>query len=340
MRGYAVVDVETTGLNAGGNDRVIEVAVVHLDPHGAVTGEWATLVNPQRDLGPAAIHGIRAVDVRQAPPFESIASTLASLLTGRAMVAHNLPFDARFLAAEYHRLGVSAPLAAGNGLCTMRMAVDFLPGVRRSLASCCSAAGIALDDQHDALNDARAAAGLLAHYLGKEGVPPSWNGHAQWAAAFAWPVLTPSDVSPVRRGHASPAPAGFLARLADRLPRSADPVVDSYLAVLDEALLDRYISVDEAESLVAIAGQLGMDRPSALAAHRRYLAALVESAWEDGVLTEAEQSDIRQVAVLLGVDEADAVLERAPVAETKPAPTGYPWSPKAPSVRSSRRWSD
>src|SRR3954469_12819977 len=153
MRGYAVVDVETTGLYAGGHHRIIEVAVVHVDPSGEVTGEWATLVNPRRDLGPAAIHGIRAADVRKAPPFATIAPTLASLLAERTMVAHNLPFDAGFLAAEYGRMGFHPPLAGHQGLCTMRMAVDFLPGSQRSLAACCHAASVPLNDQHEALSD-------------------------------------------------------------------------------------------------------------------------------------------------------------------------------------------
>jgi DNA polymerase-3 subunit epsilon len=305
MRGYAVVDVETTGLNAGGHDRIIEVAVVHLDPHGRVVDEWVSLVNPGRDLGPAAIHGIKAVDVRQAPPFEMVAPTLASLLAERAMVAHNLPFDARFLAAEFRRMGIDTPLISGHGLCTMRMAADFLPKSSRSLASCCQAAGISLDGQHDALYDARAAAGLLGHYLAAGGTPPSWDDRARWAAAQPWPRLVSSSVSPVRRGHASTVPGGFLARMVDRLPHAVDPVVDSYLALLDEALLDRYISVSEADSLVAAAADVGMDRASALAAHRLYLAALAEVAWEDGEVSPAELRDLREVAVLLGLAESD-----------------------------------
>ena len=54
--GYAVVDVETTGLRPSWSDRVVEIGVVHLDSAGAVTGEWSTLVNPGRDLGPQQLH--------------------------------------------------------------------------------------------------------------------------------------------------------------------------------------------------------------------------------------------------------------------------------------------
>jgi DNA polymerase III epsilon subunit-like protein len=50
-RPVAVVDVETTGLHPGYHHRVIEVAVVTLEPDGRRDG-WSTLVNPERDLGP------------------------------------------------------------------------------------------------------------------------------------------------------------------------------------------------------------------------------------------------------------------------------------------------
>lgn len=41
-RGFAVVDVETSGLSQW--DRVIEIGLVLLDPQFQVQGEWQTLV--------------------------------------------------------------------------------------------------------------------------------------------------------------------------------------------------------------------------------------------------------------------------------------------------------
>jgi DNA polymerase-3 subunit epsilon len=77
--GFAVIDFETTGLFAGGHDRVVEVAVVHVDAQGAIEGRWETLVNPGRDLGPQRIHQIRASDIVDAPPFEYIAGQPSQL---------------------------------------------------------------------------------------------------------------------------------------------------------------------------------------------------------------------------------------------------------------------
>lgn len=120
MAGYAVVDVETTGLFPGGTDRIIEVAVVHVSPDGERERSWTTLLNPGRDLGPQHVHGIAAADVLGAPTFGDVAGTLAELLAGRVFVAHNASFDARFVAAEYAALGFDVPVVPETCLCTMR----------------------------------------------------------------------------------------------------------------------------------------------------------------------------------------------------------------------------
>ncbi|KAA2256930.1 hypothetical protein F0L68_25885 [Solihabitans fulvus] len=202
-RGYAVVDVETTGLAAHGSDRVVEVAVVHLDLEGSVTGEWCTLVNPARDLGPQRIHRITAAEVRHAPSFHRIAGALAGQLAGRVLVAHNLGFDARFLAAEFDRAGVRVPVAAEAGLCTMRLADHYLPDrAGRSLRACCDAAGVSLTDAHSALHDAHAAAALFAGYLRSAGRPEPWSDLLHDAASTPWPRLPPDEATLVRRGEA------------------------------------------------------------------------------------------------------------------------------------------
>jgi DNA polymerase-3 subunit epsilon len=188
---YAVVDVETTGLRPSWHDRIVEIAVVRLDAAGRVEDSWTTLVNPKRDLGPQHIHGITAADARRAPTFDQVAGYLTQLLRGRVLVAHNLSFDAMFLAAEYGHLGIEMPAHRDVGLCTMNMAGRYLPS-GRSLADCCVAAGILSTDAHTALGDALAAAGLLTCYLDRAGQPPPWAttvaaaGAARWAPAVGW----------------------------------------------------------------------------------------------------------------------------------------------------------
>ncbi|WP_433257036.1 exonuclease domain-containing protein [Streptosporangium sp. CA-135522] len=221
--GYAVIDVETTGLRPSWNDRMIEIGIVHLDLAGAVTGEWVTLINPGRDLGPQHIHGITAADIRHAPAFEEIAGAVAERLDGRVVAAHNLPFDVSFVSHEFGRMGLDTPLDRTAGVCTMAWSAEFLPGAPRSLAACCARAGIPLDDHHEALADARAAAGLLRHYLATAGQAAPWEPLFDTARDSAWPLLGDSGAAWVRRGVAAARDPHFLTRIAHRPPAPARP---------------------------------------------------------------------------------------------------------------------
>ena len=124
MKPLAVIDVETTGLNPFRHDRVVEVAAVLVVPGKGISGELATLVNPERDVGPTSIHGLTASDIINAPRFADIAGHLSSSAFSR-VGRHNVRFDVSFLRSEYGRIGVEMPhyttidtmaLAGGGGL--------------------------------------------------------------------------------------------------------------------------------------------------------------------------------------------------------------------------------
>lgn len=310
--GYAVVDVETTGLRPSWSDRVIEVGVVHLDQTGKVTGEWATLINPERDLGPRHVHRIEAADLRYAPTFAQVAGDLVELLRGRVMAAHNLSFDAGFLASEFTRLGFYAPVSGMSDVCTMRWAGRLIPDAPRSLEGCCEMSGIPLDGHHTALADARASASLLRLLLSLSSPVTPWEQAVRKATAMSWPALPPGRAEWVPRGVAKTRDRHFLARIVDRLPRVTEPLAaEPYLALLDQALLDRHISATEGDALVAAAADLGLDRCAVEGLHRDYLEALARAAWDDGVVTDGERAELHTVAVLLGmtVGDADKALE-------------------------------
>jgi DNA polymerase III epsilon subunit-like protein len=103
--GFAVVDLETTGFSPQ-SERVVEVAVVVLDPDGREVDAFCTLVDPERDPGPTHVHGITAEMLEGAPTFGGVHGYLAGLLSGRVVVGHNVDrFDLAFLVAECRRLG-------------------------------------------------------------------------------------------------------------------------------------------------------------------------------------------------------------------------------------------
>src|SRR3990172_9303662 len=117
MPDFVVFDIETTGLYAKGNDRIIEIATVVLDIDLEVVERWETLISPGRDVGPSHIHGISAADVANAPAFHDLAGDIWHRFEGAVPVSHNLVFDSRFVCAEFARCGFE--LDEFDGVCTL-----------------------------------------------------------------------------------------------------------------------------------------------------------------------------------------------------------------------------
>ncbi|MGW2178777.1 DEDDh family exonuclease [Streptomyces sp. NPDC001732] len=154
-QGYAVVDVETTGLAR--DDRIVSAAVYRLDARGDVEDHWYTLVNPERDPGPVWIHGLTSDVLEGAPLFPEIAAQLSERLTGRVLVAHNAAFDWSMLAREYARAAVLAPVQ--QRLCTIALSKELrLPLPNHKLESLAAHFGVVQQRAHHALDDARVLA--------------------------------------------------------------------------------------------------------------------------------------------------------------------------------------
>ncbi|MEU5658338.1 DEDDh family exonuclease [Streptomyces sp. NPDC047737] len=154
-QGYAVVDVETTGLAR--DDRIVSAAVYRLDAQGDVEDHWYTLVNPERDPGPVWIHGLTSDVLEGAPLFPEVAAELSQRLAGRVLVAHNAAFDWSMIAREYARAAVTAPVE--QRLCTIALSKELrLPLPNHKLESLAAHFGVVQQRAHHALDDARVLA--------------------------------------------------------------------------------------------------------------------------------------------------------------------------------------
>jgi DNA polymerase-3 subunit epsilon len=154
-QGYAVVDVETTGLAR--NDRIISAAVYRLDARGEVEDHWYTLVNPERDPGPVWIHGLTSEALEGAPLFKDIAEEFSGRLDGRVLVAHNAVFDWQMIAREYARAEREAPVR--QRLCTIALSKELgLPLPNHKLETLAAHFGVVQRRAHHALDDARVLA--------------------------------------------------------------------------------------------------------------------------------------------------------------------------------------
>ena len=208
-RGYAVVDLETTGLKPDA-DRIIEIGVVLLDQTGRRENEWTTKIRQPmgRSIGAKEIHGLTWRSLRSGMSIEAALSHLSSLVKNRIMVAHNADFDTAFLRAESERCGVALPIE--GPLCTLQMSRaihskdnglrkwqnrfrdDILenavaPRTSHKLGAVCERYGVPFSTSHRALADAQACASVLPHLLRDFGVV-----HAEQLLADDSPLARPS----------------------------------------------------------------------------------------------------------------------------------------------------
>lgn len=96
---FTVVDLETTGLNPS-TDEIVSFATVTVS-RGRVSLADARyeLVRPRRMPGEdtSRIHGLREVDLIEAPPLEDLMEELLDALAGRILVAHVAAIEQGFL---------------------------------------------------------------------------------------------------------------------------------------------------------------------------------------------------------------------------------------------------
>ena len=280
-----VIDTETTGF--GHRDRIVEIAAITLDPDSLeVTDEYDTLINPERDTGPVGVHGVTASMVEAAPTFEEVGAALARRLHGAVLVAHNLSFDARMVKQEFERLDAS--FYKGRGICT-------LAETSEKLIAACARYNVALLDQHRALADARATAGLLkALGLPQSGLQPMSIRHLD------------ADLNPRTLGRdiASGASQSKMCRIValGHYPYSDEQLLQ-YLDMLDWALDDAVITSAEWSELGVLADELGLSSRQQEKAHQEYVTSIIAAAQRDHVISQAEHELIKRIAAALSVTE-------------------------------------
>ena len=190
-----VLDTETTGLNHGGEDRVVEIGCVEL-VHYVPSGEtFHAYLNPECAVPPGAerIHGLSDTFLRVKPLFAEVADPLLEFLAGDRLVAHNAEFDVGFLNAELARSG--RPPLANQVVDSVRLARRRYPGSSVSLDALCERFGVdaSAREKHGALLDAHLLAEVYLELVG--GRQPALGLVAEAAAAV-----------PVRREPRAPRP--------------------------------------------------------------------------------------------------------------------------------------
>ncbi len=163
---YAIIDIETTG-GSSMIEKITEIAIF-LHDGSKITGEFATLVNPERNI-PYFITNLTGITnemVEEAPRFFEIAKTIVELTEGRIFVAHNARFDYSFIRQEFKSLGYNF---SRNLLDTVSLSRKIIPGHRSySLGNICNDLNIMINGRHRASGDAFATVRLFEFLMARD----------------------------------------------------------------------------------------------------------------------------------------------------------------------------
>jgi DNA polymerase-3 subunit epsilon len=105
---YAVVDLETTGLDPK-QDEIISFAAVPIDAGRITVGAVSTLmIRPSRmpEAETIRIHGLRPQDLAEAQELPAVLDSILEALTGRVLVAHAAWVERGFLSEAIKEAGV------------------------------------------------------------------------------------------------------------------------------------------------------------------------------------------------------------------------------------------
>ena len=163
---YAIIDIETTG-GSSRLEKITEIAVYQHDGE-KITGEFVTLVNPERNI-PYFITNLTGITnemVEDSPRFYEVAKKLIEVTDGRVFVAHNARFDYSFIREEFKSLGYNY---SRKLLDTVALSRKLFPGFRSySLGNICRELRITINDRHRAAGDALATVRLFELCLKKD----------------------------------------------------------------------------------------------------------------------------------------------------------------------------
>jgi DNA polymerase III epsilon subunit family exonuclease len=163
---YVVFDLESTGLDVSGGDRVIAIGAVGLRD-GEAEGSFSTLVHPGRAIPAASTryHGISDAMVAEAPPAAEALARFQDFIGDAVLVAHNAAFDRALIFAEEFR---GAPAIGNPFLCSLLTSRWLDPEeADHSLDGLCGRAGIVIAGRHQALGDAQATALLWVSLMAR-----------------------------------------------------------------------------------------------------------------------------------------------------------------------------
>ena len=124
---FIAFDLETTGIDPS-SDYIIEIGAVRFDGSHAIEG-FGQLINPEITipLEAAAVNKITDDMVKDKPVIKDVLGKFAYFCGNLPLVAHNAPFDFKFLLSDVEKYKSIAP--GGCVLDTLPLSRKVFPGI-------------------------------------------------------------------------------------------------------------------------------------------------------------------------------------------------------------------
>lgn len=164
-----VFDTESTGFSPDEGDRMVEIGAVRMRDGLPTKETFHAYINPERSVPDAAVkvHGLTAAFLADKPLFEEVIHDFLAFVGDFPMVAHNAPFDARFL--NHHLAELDLPtFAEDRFIDTVPIARKRFPGAQANLDALCRRFKISLvgREKHGALVDSELLAEVCVELSG------------------------------------------------------------------------------------------------------------------------------------------------------------------------------
>lgn len=158
LKRSVLFDTETTGVDPYKGDRIIEIAALELMNDLPTENFYHVLINPERDIPAEAtkVHGFVWDDLKDKPKFREIVDNFLSFIGQDSLIAHNAPFDFKFVNAELEKLN-REKLSLDRMIDTLQLARARFPSSPNSLDALCRRYLIDLSERktHNALLDCK-----------------------------------------------------------------------------------------------------------------------------------------------------------------------------------------
>lgn len=176
-----VFDTETTGFDPTTGDKLVEIGAVELINHIPTGKTYHQYINPEREVPDEVVkvHGLTTEYLKDFPIFADVAQDWIDFVGDDGiLVAHNAPFDMKFINFELQRLGYEG-YQWDRVIDTLEIAKSKFPGQRNNLDVLCKRFGIDNSARtfHGALLDAQLLAEVYLELLG--GAEPTMDLAAQ-----------------------------------------------------------------------------------------------------------------------------------------------------------------